>query len=517
MFGLLSGKIKMKMKNIITLAFSLVFFSYLSGQNSLSDFLNNMDTFLESHVIDGKVNYAEVKESTTLENLLTSVKTMELSDLSKEEAKAFHINAYNLWVIYKAAAEYPTPSVQIKAGFFERKSINVAGKEYSLNGYEKTELLETFKDARLHFVLVCGALGCPPIINQAYRPSILDSQLNTQTAAAINDKTFIYLENNTLHVSQIFSWYPDDFGGRSNFVNYINQYSTKKYSSDTDIAYYDYNWGINDTGSRSSATENLGASAFRYVVSAAIPQGGVELKIFNNLYSQRSGDGQTLNTRSSFFTTSISAIYGWTNRFNAGLEIRFRRVLNSGLPSSPIDVLTSADSGSFRQGITTIGPRIRFAPFKSLPNFSIQSTLAFPIGDQLSGDGTRPFIDWNGPSFFTQLFNDKTLNDKLSLFTELDFILEDIGGGSSVNRFSTPGTLIFSYFPNPKTTLYTLGQYSPFWTPEIDYFWQIGLGTKYQFTPNFELELLVSKFDNKFLSENGGDAATYNLGIRYNY
>lgn len=495
----------------------LFYCAILPGQNNLASFLDNVDDFLGSHVTEGKINYAAVKEDPQIESLLNTVKTMDLSGLSSDEAKAFHINAYNLWVIQKAAIQYPTPSVQIKAGFFERKSITVAGKEYSLTGYEKSELLETYKDARLHFVLVCGALGCPPIIAQAYRPSILEEQLNTQTVTALNNKSFIYKENNTLYLSQIFSWYPSDFGGKGNFINFINQYSETKYSSDTDISYYDYNWGINDTGSSSSATGNLGASAYRYVVSAAIPQGGVELKIFNNLYSQRTGDGQTLNTRSSFFTTSISALYGLTNRFNAGLEIRFRRVLNSGLPSSPFDVLTSSDSGSFRQGVTSIGPRIRFAPFESLPNFSIQSTLIFPIGDQLTGDGERPFIDWDGPSFFTQLFNDKTLNDKFSLFTELDFILEDIGGGSSLNRFSTPATMIFSYFPNAKTTLYTLGSYSPFWTPEFDYFWQVGVGTKYQFTPNFELELLVSKFANEFLTQNGGDAATYNLGIRYNY
>ena len=40
-------------------------------------------------------------------------------------------------------------------------------------------------------------------------------------------------------------------------------------------------------------------------------------------------------------------------------------------------------------------------------------------------------------------------------------------------------------------------------------------GAKYQFTPNFELELLYTAFTNKGLRSSNGRAATYNLGVRY--
>ena len=100
-----------------------------------------------------------------------------------------------------------------------------------------------------------------------------------------------------------------------------------------------------------------------------------------------------------------------------------------------------------------------------------------------------------------------------SLFTELDVLIEDIGKS---NRLSTPATLIFSYNPNPKTTLYTLGGFSPYWQTEFDYFIQGGAGAKYQFTPKLELELLYTKFTNKFLLDTGGEAATFNLGLRFN-
>ena len=213
-------------------------------------------------------------------------------------------------------------------------------------------------------------------------------------------------------------------------------------------------------------------------------------------------------------------LYGLTNNFNIGYDSRYRFVSNHSASDSPLSVINFDLGGSptTRQGLTGIGPKIRYAPFKNLPNFSIQSAYWFSTGDDLEGTSDRPFIDWNGDSWFTQVFNDFSLGESFSLFTEIDFFLEDIGPEDEghLNRFSTPATVILSYFPNPKTTLYTLSGYSPFWQEDYDYFAQLGAGAKYQFTPQFELELLYTYFTNEFLQENNGRAATYNLGIRYN-
>ena len=97
-------------------------------------------------------------------------------------------------------------------------------------------------------------------------------------------------------------------------------------------------------------------------------------------------------------------------------------------------------------------------------------------------------------------------------------IIEDIGKSEDgfLDRVSTPVTLIFSYNPNPKTTVYALTGYSPFWQSSFDYFAQAGVGTKYQFTRNVELELLYTYFTTRFFQQNGGNAGTYNVGSRYN-
>ena len=87
----------------------------------------------------------------------------------------------------------------------------------------------------------------------------------------------------------------------------------------------------------------------------------------------------------------------------------------------------------------------------------------------MQGTDQLPFIDWDGASWNTQFFNDYAIGESFSLFTEVDLFIEDIGSGD-LNRFSTPGTVIFSYFPNSKTTFYALGSYSPFWQDTFDYF-----------------------------------------------
>ncbi|MEO0341134.1 MAG: hypothetical protein AAF242_18210, partial [Bacteroidota bacterium] len=153
-----------------------------------------------------------------------------------------------------------------------------------------------------------------------------------------------------------------------------------------------------------------------------------------------------------------------------------------------------------------------------LPNFSIQSAFWFPIGEDLEGNGELPFIDWNGATWWTQFFNDFTLSPNFSLFTEIDVLWEDIGNveNGALNRVSTPATAILSYFPNPKTTLYGLTSFSPFWQTEFDYFAQAGVGAKYQFNRNFEVEVLYTAFTNDFLQQNNGNASTFNIGIRVN-
>ncbi len=504
---------------ITSVLFLAVFATTLSAQPVTSTFFDNANSFFAKHVRQGRVDYKNLKGDAQLASLLDAVAQAELRSASDATKEAFYINAYNLLVIGAAVQAYPLASVQDVPGFFDRTTFPVAGERITLNNLEKNRLIRPYQDARLHFVLVCGALGCPPITDFAYYPDRLEQQLDMQTKLALNDPNFIRISNEEVGLSQIFDWYQSDFGKNpQEVIRFINNYRQTDLPLSGRVRYYPYDWSLNDAPLQTGGLSVPPTNAARYIVSSTIPKGTFEIKLFNNLYSQRTGSEGNLTDRSTFLTSTQSVLFGLTDRLNVGLFSRYRRVANEALPVSPLHVFSGGDSGSFRQGLTGLGPQIRFAPVPKWQNFSIQSAFLFAIGDDLSGSATQPFIEWDGPIWITQIFNDFPIGDRFSLFTEVAVWWEDIGSEANghINRLSTPATAIFSFNANRKTIFYVLGSYSPFWQEEFDYFYQGGFGAKYQFTPNLELELLYTDFTNQFLQNSGGQAATYNLGFRIN-
>jgi hypothetical protein len=519
----------MKVLNAII---AIILFSSAGHAEINSQFFDDVHNFLGSVVTNGKVDYEAAKSSADLKNLVDYISTADVSGDDDMTKQAFYINAYNLIVINEAAKAYPLETLNEISGFFDRKDHTIAGQQYTLNSFEKDFLLKEYKDPRYHFVLVCGALGCPPITNFAYTPILLEQQLDRQTKQALNNPRFIQTGDGRIGLSQIFDWYRSDFGGNKKAViQYINGYRDNDLSTASKLYYYDYDWAINDVAGAkntigSASSTGGGNNSARYIVSSTIAKGTWEYKVFNNLFSQRTGnDGQgNLSERSSFFTTSYNVLYGLSDRFNIGYTGRYRRTRNDNLPSSLLSVFGNSEENltrGQRSGFTGAGPQIRWAPVKKWANFSIQSQFLFAIGSDLEGrdgsDGREPlpFLEWDGNIWWTQFFNDFPIGNNWSLFTEIDFLIEDLGSGES-NRISTPATAIISYNASKKTIFYALAGYSPFWLENFEYFRQFGIGTKYQFTPNLELELLYTDFSNNFLADSGGQAATFNLGLRFN-
>ena len=284
------------------------------GQNIDKHFFSNADVFFKQYVIDGRVNYTALHATGDLMPLIIKVEKADLSNADEATKKAFYINAYNFHVINLALKRYPLKSVQDIPGFFDKKNIKVSGEKLTLNRFEKEYMLKPYGDPRLHFVLVCGAVGCPPITNFAYMPSLLDKQLDQQTRLALNDPTFIRTSESKTELSQIFKWYSSDFGGgKDEIIQFIN--SSRSIPISDKISYYAYDWTLNDIKLGNIANSgdkktnvSAGNNEKRYVVSSTIPIGSYEVKIFNNLYSQMTGSDGKLTDRSSFFTTTVSTI-----------------------------------------------------------------------------------------------------------------------------------------------------------------------------------------------------------------
>ena len=196
----------------------------------------------------GKVNYEGVKSNfAQIEHLYTQINQMDLEGASQEEKKAFYINAYNLIVIYQVAKYYPLKSPMNHSGFFDKVKHQVAGEVITLNFLEIKRLLFPYRDPRIHFALACAARSCPALASFAYLPDALEQQLEDRTALAVNDPTFIRIQQETIALSKIFDWYERDFtqDGQTVF-QFINRYRTHKLPQGRGLTYYDYDWQLND-------------------------------------------------------------------------------------------------------------------------------------------------------------------------------------------------------------------------------------------------------------------------------
>ena len=228
--------------------FILTFFAgFTSGfAQSTSEFFSAAYAFFKTNVSNGKVAYSKINENP--EALSTLVDLAQTVSVSKSDAKAyqaFWINAYNISVIKGIIDNYPLKSPLDKAGFFDKTTYKIAGESITLNDIENKKLRAQFEDARFHFVLVCGAVGCPPLINKAYQPNTLEAQLQQQTEIALNNPNFIKVKKNKVELSEIFKWYKEDFVRNGNEVDFINAFRSEKIESKTKVSYYSYNWTLN--------------------------------------------------------------------------------------------------------------------------------------------------------------------------------------------------------------------------------------------------------------------------------
>lgn len=236
------------MKNILNiLIISFLFVGINQAQKVDEAFFNDVNSFLGRNIKNGLVDYQKASKDGSLVPLIQKIQKADLSNATDNTKKAFYINAYNLYVINLVSFYYPTPSPMDITGFFDTKRITVAGEELTLNQLEKNKLLKPYNDPRFHFVLVCGAMGCPPITNFAYTPDKLEAQLEQQTSKSLNNPSFIKVSSDEVKLSQIFKWYIDDFGGnKATSLEFINNYRNTAISKSSDIGYYQYDWALND-------------------------------------------------------------------------------------------------------------------------------------------------------------------------------------------------------------------------------------------------------------------------------
>jgi len=508
-------------------------FTQVIGQNTNYNLTKN-NIFLTKYVQNDLVNYASIKLNVKeLNELLINLDNLNLGNGNYK--KALLINQYNLYVIKQLVDNYPTQSPQKITDFFTKKFIAKGKNKISLNDVEN-QIRDEYKDPRIHFVLVCGALGCPPITQFAYDGNNLENQLNQQTKLALNNPAFIKVnpEKKQVLLSEIFKWYEKDFIiNHKNVIGFINKYREKPLNTSYSTDYYTYNWGINSISleNKTQQADNIDNSqklnklnsTQDYTPSLLYAKGQWEYKFFNNLYSQTKGftsDGnkENLSNRSSYLTSINQLTVGVTSRFSIGLDFWVKSVRIDDLTSSPINLLSFSGGEKSRTALTNLGLKVKVQPFKNIKQLSIQSVLLFPIApDQQGLNNNKPYLSEDSYLSITQIFYDQTITKKLQLFLQIAPWIYMKKKAVNGNRFniSTPADVFLSYFATDRITFYIQQGYWPnFGSNGINsWFRQEGLGAKYQILKGkLETETSYTRFS---MGANTGAGATYNLGLRY--
>ena len=171
---------------------------------------------------------------------------------------AFTLNLYNAAVIDLVLKNYPINSINdIDDKVFNKPIMKLEwldSKSVSLNALENEIIRPTFKDPRIHFALVCAAVSCPRLLNQAYSPAKVDEQLEAQTKNFFRDRTQVDYsqKGNLLKVSKIFEWYRQDFEESAGSLNNYLKRELKKVQASpprkkAEIQFFEYSWKLNQS------------------------------------------------------------------------------------------------------------------------------------------------------------------------------------------------------------------------------------------------------------------------------
>ncbi len=231
-------------------------------QTTYAEGLSNelYDNVLGSYVEDGLVDYAGLKsDPEELNNYLSqtsSVSKETFDGWTESEQLAFLINLYNAQTLDLIIENYPIKSIKDIAkksgGPWEQPVVNLFGDKITLNTLEHEIIRKNYPEPRVHFALVCAAMGCPILIDKPYNTSTLYDQLEEQTKLFLMDKekNSIKIKKKTLMLSPIFDWFKQDFIAKSgSVIDFVNPYFDNQANKKFKIKYTHYDWSLNDQAS----------------------------------------------------------------------------------------------------------------------------------------------------------------------------------------------------------------------------------------------------------------------------
>jgi hypothetical protein len=270
---------------VIFILFSGFSFRMDASEKPQHQFDNSLyETVLAKYVDDdGGVNYQALKANrANLDQYAEQIALLdrkEFEQWNENDRLAFWLNAYNSLTLKLIIDNYPIKASFIGSFRFPKNSIRqisgawdsikhtVMGKKMTLDDIEHKVIRIEFDEPRIHFALVCAAMGCPPLRNEPYEGSRLIEQLDDQVHQMLkHPKKFkIDQSRKRVYLSKILYWYGKDFISKHSdtdkfenqskvnrsLLNFIVPYLSDQErefleTHDVSISYLDYDWSLNE-------------------------------------------------------------------------------------------------------------------------------------------------------------------------------------------------------------------------------------------------------------------------------
>ncbi len=202
----------------------------------------------------GKFSDADRK---ALDSYVAGLANTRVSLLNRAEQFAYWVNLYNsltVKVVLDAGIPKSILDIDISPGLFAdgpwgKKLLTIEGREVSLNDIEHRILRPIWKDPRIHYAVNCASLGCPDMPEKVFTPSNTEEKLEAAARAYDNHPRGARLVDGLLHVSSIYVWIAEDFGGEAGVLKHLARYARADLANRirqlTTTAGHTYNWNLN--------------------------------------------------------------------------------------------------------------------------------------------------------------------------------------------------------------------------------------------------------------------------------
>jgi uncharacterized membrane protein YdjX (TVP38/TMEM64 family) len=209
----------------------------------------------------GWVDYDALRaDSEKLDRYIAALGDVPFDDLGRNEKLALLLNGYNAFTLRLILDHYPVKSIKdiSAAQRWDAVRWKIGRHVWSLNQIEHEQTRPNFREPRVHFALVCAAIGCPPLRSEAYSADRIEEQLEDQARYVHDhDRWFRYDETaNVARLTKLYQWYGGDFEQVAGSVlKFASSYAPALNSAmaagrEPRIVWIDYNWSLNSKDNR---------------------------------------------------------------------------------------------------------------------------------------------------------------------------------------------------------------------------------------------------------------------------